>query len=100
MNGERPPRVLLVAMDPDRKRKNVIRLAAHFLDEGAHVDVLTAERRGWTSGPGCTGSTRRRPGIPCRGWSAPSSSGRRGSWCVRWHGSVVPARCWNGCGAG
>lgn len=47
VNGERPPRVLLVAMDPDRKRKNVIRLAAHFLDEGAHVDVLTAERRGW-----------------------------------------------------
>ncbi|WP_149261868.1 hypothetical protein [Actinomadura sp. K4S16] len=47
MNGEGSPRVLLVAMAPDLKRKKAIRLAAHFLDEGARVDVLTAERRGW-----------------------------------------------------
>jgi hypothetical protein len=47
VNGGQSPRVLLVAMNPELKRKKVIRLAAHFLDEGAQVDVLTAERRGW-----------------------------------------------------
>jgi hypothetical protein len=47
VNDGRPRRVLLVAMDPDTKRKKAIRLAAHLLDDGAQVDVLTAERRGW-----------------------------------------------------
>lgn len=46
LNDGRSPRVLLVAMNPDR-RKRIIRLATYFLDEGAQVDVLTAERRGW-----------------------------------------------------
>ncbi|WP_395104640.1 hypothetical protein [Actinomadura sp. SCN-SB] len=49
MNDARPPRVLLLAMAPGSKRKQVIRLAAFYLDEGAQVDLVTAERREWAN---------------------------------------------------
>ena len=51
VNDEASPRVLILAMDPKshkRGHKRVAGLAAHFLDEeGATVDVVTAEARGW-----------------------------------------------------
>ncbi|WP_141578947.1 hypothetical protein [Actinomadura sp. WMMA1423] len=51
MDGGPSPRVLIVAMDPrshSRGYKRVTGLAAHFLnEEGAQVDVVTAEPRGW-----------------------------------------------------
>jgi hypothetical protein len=47
----RSPRVLILVMDPgshERCYPRVSGLASHFLDEeGARVDVLTAEPRGW-----------------------------------------------------
>lgn len=51
VSSEPPPRVLILAMDPKshkRGYKRAAALAAHFLDEeGARVDVVTAERGGW-----------------------------------------------------
>ncbi|MEV3922711.1 hypothetical protein [Actinomadura coerulea] len=51
MNAGRAPRVLILAMDPRSHRRGHRRamgLAASFLDEqGARVDVVTAEPRGW-----------------------------------------------------
>lgn len=51
VNDQASPRVLILAMDPrshKRGYKRVAGLAAHFLDEeGALVDVVTAEARGW-----------------------------------------------------
>ncbi|MGH3241776.1 MAG: hypothetical protein ACRDNL_15495 [Spirillospora sp.] len=45
------PRVLILIMDPRTHKRNYNRvagLAEHFLDEeGAQVDVVTAESRGW-----------------------------------------------------
>ncbi|TDB91505.1 hypothetical protein E1264_01575 [Actinomadura sp. KC216] len=47
------PRVLILAMDPrthKRDYRRVAGLAAHFLDEeGAQVEVVTAESSGWTA---------------------------------------------------
>ena len=47
MNGARPPRVLLLAMEPGSKRERIIELASSFLAAGAQVDVVTARERGW-----------------------------------------------------
>ncbi|MES9536472.1 MULTISPECIES: hypothetical protein [unclassified Actinomadura] len=51
MNAEPSPQVLILAMDPrghKRGHARVASLVASFLDEeGARVDVVTAEPRGW-----------------------------------------------------
>lgn len=51
MNAEPSPRVLILAMDPRNQKRGYTRitgLASHFLDEeGARVDVVTAEPGGW-----------------------------------------------------
>jgi hypothetical protein len=51
VNAGPSPRVLILVMDPrshHRGHKRVVGLAAHFLnEEGARVDVVTAEPRGW-----------------------------------------------------
>ncbi|RKS68393.1 hypothetical protein BZB76_6657 [Actinomadura pelletieri DSM 43383] len=47
MSGVQAPRVLLLALAPGRgRRDSVIDMAAHFLDEGAEVELVTA-KRGW-----------------------------------------------------
>ncbi|WP_433466306.1 hypothetical protein [Spirillospora sp. CA-128828] len=60
MNGARAPRVLVLAMDPrltmdpdpavpvKRQYRRIIGLAGHFVaEEGAEVDLVTAEPGGW-----------------------------------------------------
>ncbi|NDU71891.1 hypothetical protein GWI34_04515 [Actinomadura sp. DSM 109109] len=59
VHGERPPGVLVLAMDPrltmdpvpsvppGRQHRRVIGLAGYFAEEGARVDVVTAEPDGW-----------------------------------------------------
>jgi hypothetical protein len=48
LNGERPPRVVVLAMAPGKgRRKSVVKLANHLVGEGARVDVVTAHPTGW-----------------------------------------------------
>ncbi|TDD73210.1 hypothetical protein E1293_32040 [Actinomadura darangshiensis] len=51
MSGGPSPRVLILVLDPKSHKRNYKRVAgltSYFLDEeGAQVDVLTAEPRGW-----------------------------------------------------
>ncbi|MGC4954738.1 hypothetical protein ACLQ2P_16110 [Actinomadura citrea] len=61
VHGARPPKVLVLAMDPrlamdpvpnvppKRQHKRVIGLAGYFAEEGARVDVVTAEPDGWAN---------------------------------------------------
>ncbi|MGI5204918.1 hypothetical protein ACQEU6_25495 [Spirillospora sp. CA-108201] len=61
VDGARQPRVLVLAMDPrlamdpdpsvapKRQHKRVVGLAGYFAEEGARVDVVTAEPDGWAN---------------------------------------------------